>query len=221
MRSPGGEGQVRRSRSCVTGSACRGRGSLAGRSASTTRPPHRGRCGVDRHHRRCASAVAWDLRVPTGPCGVGVGDGYPCRAQACGTAHACCRGRGDHPPTSPRLHPTRPGRGVVGRSRGAQLDPDGPDQLWVADITQHPTRQGWVYVAVVIDAWSRLVVGHAIADHLRTELVVDALQTALWRRRPAPGVVDHSDHGTQAVHVLGVRATPPPRRPARLDGHRR
>lgn len=77
------------------------------------------------------------------------------------------------------------------------FDPAGPDQLWVADITQHGTRQGWVYVAVVIDAWSRLVVGHAIADHLRTELVVDALQTALWRRQPAPGLVHHADHGTQ------------------------
>ena len=51
--------------------------------------------------------------------------------------------------------------------------PDRPDELWVADITQHPTREGWVYCAVVIDAYSRLVVGHAIADHLRTELVID------------------------------------------------
>lgn len=75
--------------------------------------------------------------------------------------------------------------------------PAGPDQLWVADITQHPTDEGWVYLAVVIDAWSRIVVGHAIADHLRSELVVDALETAVWRRRPDPGTVHHSDHGTQ------------------------
>jgi putative transposase len=72
------------------------------------------------------------------------------------------------------------------------------DQLWVADITQQPTGEGWVYLAVVIDACSRRVVGWSIADHLRSELVVDALEMALWRRRPAPGsVVHHSDHGTQ------------------------
>jgi putative transposase len=72
------------------------------------------------------------------------------------------------------------------------------DRLWVADITQHRTDEGWVYLAAVIDACSRRVVGWAIADHLRAELVVDALQMAIWRRRPEPGrVVHHSDHGTQ------------------------
>jgi putative transposase len=76
--------------------------------------------------------------------------------------------------------------------------PDGPDRLWVADITEHPTGTGKVYCAVVIDAWSRMVVGHSIADHLRAELVVDALDMARWRRRPTPGqTVHHSDHGTQ------------------------
>jgi putative transposase len=76
--------------------------------------------------------------------------------------------------------------------------PDGPDRLWVADITEHPTGDGKVYCAVVIDAWSRMVIGHSIADHLRAELVVDALDMARWRRRPKPGqTVHHSDHGTQ------------------------
>lgn len=73
----------------------------------------------------------------------------------------------------------------------------GADQLWVADITEHPTGDGKVYLAAVIDAWSRRVVGWSIADHLRTELVVDALDMAIWRRRPPAGVVHHSDHGTQ------------------------
>lgn len=73
-----------------------------------------------------------------------------------------------------------------------------PDRLWVTDITQHPTREGWVYCAVVLDVFSRRVVGHSIADHLRTELVVDALETARWRRRPPAGqTVVHSDRGTQ------------------------
>ena len=76
--------------------------------------------------------------------------------------------------------------------------PDGPNQLWVADITEHPTGDGKVYAAVVIDAWNRQVVGHSIADHLRAELVVDALDMACWRQRPEPGqTVHHSDHGTQ------------------------
>jgi putative transposase len=73
-----------------------------------------------------------------------------------------------------------------------------PDRLWVADVTEHPTGEGKVYLAVVLDAWSRRVVGWSIADHLRTELVVDALEMACWRRKPAPGqVVHHTDHGSQ------------------------
>jgi len=80
-----------------------------------------------------------------------------------------------------------------------QFNADGPDRLWVSDITEHPTREGKVYLAVVVDAWSRRVVGWSIADHLRAELVVDALDMAIWRRRPAKesGLIHHSDHGTQ------------------------
>ena len=72
-----------------------------------------------------------------------------------------------------------------------------PDRLWVADITYLPTRQGFLYLAVVLDACSRRVVGWAMADHLGAELVLDALEMALWNRRPAPGLVHHSDHGCQ------------------------
>jgi len=79
-----------------------------------------------------------------------------------------------------------------------QFSVDGPDRLWVADITEHPTATGKVYIAVVLDAWSRRVIGWSIADHIRAELVVDALQMAIWRRRPPAGqVVHHSDHGSQ------------------------
>jgi putative transposase len=79
-----------------------------------------------------------------------------------------------------------------------RFSPAGPNQLWVADITEHPTSEGRVYCAVVIDAWNRQVVGHSIADHLRAELVVDALDLACWRQRPIAGqTVHHSDHGTQ------------------------
>jgi transposase InsO family protein len=73
-----------------------------------------------------------------------------------------------------------------------------PDRLWLTDITEHPTREGKVYLAAVLDVFSRRIVGWSIADHLRSELVVDALEMACWRRRPAPGqTVLHSDRGSQ------------------------
>jgi putative transposase len=78
------------------------------------------------------------------------------------------------------------------------FDPDGPDRLWVMDVTEHPTDNGKVYLAVVLDAFSRRVVGWSIADHIRSELVVDAVQMAVWRRRPPEGqTIAHSDHGAQ------------------------
>jgi putative transposase len=87
-----------------------------------------------------------------------------------------------------------------------QFCPERPDRLWVQDVTQHPTGEGWVYLAVVIDAWSRRVVGWSIADHLRAELVVDALEMACLRRRPTDGAVAHSDHGCQYTSwVFGQR----------------
>ena len=72
----------------------------------------------------------------------------------------------------------------------------GPDRLWVADITYVPTWDGFLYLAVVVDAWSRRVVGWSMADHLRTELVLAALDMALSRRRPS-SVIHHSDQGCQ------------------------
>ena len=84
-----------------------------------------------------------------------------------------------------------------------QFRAERPNALWVSDITQHRTGQGWVYCAVVLDAYSRRIVGWSIADHLRTELIVDALEMACLRRRPpagrdpTPATVFHSDHGSQ------------------------
>jgi transposase InsO family protein len=71
-----------------------------------------------------------------------------------------------------------------------------PDQLWVADISYLRTWEGFVYLAVVVDAFSRRVVGWAMADHLRTELVLDAVGMAITTRRPAAGRVHHTDRGT-------------------------
>lgn len=72
-----------------------------------------------------------------------------------------------------------------------------PDRLWVADITYVRSQEGFVYLAFILDACSRRVVGWSMATHLRTELVVDALQMAIARRKPAPGLVHHSDRGVQ------------------------
>ncbi len=77
------------------------------------------------------------------------------------------------------------------------FNPLAPDQLWLSDITYIPTGEGWLYLAAVLDAFSRRVVGWAMADHLRTELVLDALTMALGPRRPAAGLVHHSDRGCQ------------------------
>ncbi len=101
----------------------------------------------------------------------------------------------------------RKGRGCTRRDPEAtppedlvqrNFNPTEPDRLWVMDVTEHPTAEGKVYLAVVLDAWSRRVVGWSIADHIRSELVVDAVQMAIWRRRPPKGrTVAHSDHGSQ------------------------
>jgi putative transposase len=76
------------------------------------------------------------------------------------------------------------------------------DRLWVADITYLRTWEGWLYLAVVLDCFSRKVVGWSMADHLRASLVVDALEMAVSRRRPAPGLVHHSDQGSQYVSLV-------------------
>jgi putative transposase len=73
-----------------------------------------------------------------------------------------------------------------------------PDRLWITDITEHPTEEGKIYCAAVMDAYSRLIIGWSIADHMRTELVTDALGMAILRRNPENDTtILHSDHGSQ------------------------
>ena len=81
-----------------------------------------------------------------------------------------------------------------------QFNADAPDRLWVADITYIPTWAGFLYLAVVIDVFSRRVVGWSMANTLRTELVLEALNMALWQRRPDE-VVHHSDQGSQYTSI--------------------
>jgi putative transposase len=72
-----------------------------------------------------------------------------------------------------------------------------PDQLWLADITYLPTYEGWLFLAVAMDVCSRKIVGWAMREDLKADLVVDALGMAVARRRPRPGLVHHSDRGSQ------------------------
>ena len=100
--------------------------------------------------------------------------------------------RRKRPSTTVREPRQRPAPDLVDRD----FTVDGPNKLWVADITYVPTWAGFLYLAVVVDAWSRRVVGWSMANHLRTELVLDALDMAIRQRYPL-GVIHHSDQGSQ------------------------
>jgi putative transposase len=81
-----------------------------------------------------------------------------------------------------------------------------PDRLWVADITSIPTGEGFLHLAAIVDVFSRRVVGWSMADHLKTSLVLAALDAALAARQPGPGLIHHSDRGTQYTSLaLGAR----------------
>src|SRR5690606_25315929 len=109
----------------------------------------------------------------------------------------------------------RPAPDLVQRRFSAE----GPDQLWVADITHIPTQSGFLYLAVVLDAWSRRVVGWAMATRLHASLVIEALNMALAQRRPRQ-VIHHSDQGSQYTSfAFGARCREAGR--ASLDGQRR
>jgi putative transposase len=100
--------------------------------------------------------------------------------------------RRKHTKTTLRRPDTRPAPDLVKRNFAA----DRPDTLWVADITYVHTWAGFLYLSVVMDAWSRRIIGWSMANHLRTELVIDALQMAIEQRKPE-GVIHHSDQGSQ------------------------
>jgi putative transposase len=95
----------------------------------------------------------------------------------------------------------RPRAGTVSAVAGNVLDrqfsPTAPDRAWVTDITYIRTHEGWLYLAVILDLYSRKVVGWAMAPTQHTDLVLQALLAAVWRRKPAPGLVLHSDQGCQ------------------------
>ena len=99
----------------------------------------------------------------------------------------CMRGR--RKGTTRRAKRVAPAEDLVKRNFAATE----VDRVWVADITYVATREGFLYLAFILDVHSRRIVGWSMESHLRTELVVEALQMAVWRRKPAPGLVHHSD----------------------------
>ncbi len=103
---------------------------------------------------------------------------------------------------------------------GRDFTAGGPDQAWFADITYVRTRQGWLYLAVVMDIWSRMVVGWSMGERIDAALADDALRMAVERRRPPEGCVHHSDSMLEAVsckpgpHRSILTRTPIDERPA-------
>jgi putative transposase len=103
----------------------------------------------------------------------------------------CIRGRRKR--TTRREKHATPAPDLVGRNFSAAS----LNRLWTADITYVHTQEGFLYLAFILDVYSRKVVGWSMATHLRTELVVDALEMALWRRQPGAGLIHHTDRGAQ------------------------
>jgi len=97
----------------------------------------------------------------------------------------------------PRTTDSRHEQPVACNVLDRQFDASLPDQKWAVDITYIPTDQGWLYLAGVIDLCSRRIVGWSMADHMRVELVSDALKMAIAHRRPGEGLLHHSDRGVQ------------------------
>ncbi len=126
--------------------------------------------------------------------GIHVGRKRVARLMRRAGVHGVSRRRQFH--TTVRDESARPAPDLVDR----QFQAAGPDRLWVADITYVPTWAGFLFLAVVLDAWSRRVVGWAMETHLRTELVLAALDMAVAQRRPTD-VIHHSDQGCQYTSI--------------------
>jgi putative transposase len=123
--------------------------------------------------------------------GVRCGRGRVARLMRTAGLRGCMRGKKKR--TTRHDPRATPAEDLVNRDFAATA----PDKLWTADITYLRTGEGFLHLAFVLDVYSRKIVGWSMASHLRTELVVDALEMAVWRRKPAAGLVHHSDRGTQ------------------------
>lgn len=129
--------------------------------------------------------------------GIRVGNKRVARLMRKAGLQGCHRRRKRTPRTTLRDPRAVPAKDLVERDFSRRAS----DCLWVADISYVPTWEGFDYLAFVLDAYSRRLVGWAMADHLRSELVIDALNMALQRRNPVPGLIHHSDRGSQYTSI--------------------
>ena len=162
--------------------------------------PGAGRRGADRAHRGHPPGQPGDVWQPARPRRTARG-GERCGRRRVARLMRAAGLRGCHGQRR-RVRTTTPDRQATPapdrvERAFAPAEVGAPDRLWVADISYVATLEGWLFLAVVLDAFSRQVVGWAMADHLRTELVTDALAMAIRRRRPAAGLIHHSDQGCQ------------------------
>ena len=156
-------------------------------------------CISDIHHRSRGTYGAPRIHAELAADGIQIGRKRVARLMREMALAGVSRRKGTR--TTRRDHGLRPAPDLVER----RFEADAPDLLWVADITYVPTWAGFLFLAVVVDAFSRRVVGCSMANHLCTELVLEALNMALWQRRPG-SVVHHSDQGSQYTsYAFGKR----------------
>ena len=141
---------------------------------------HRGRYGAPRIHAelRAEGQTVCRKRVERVMRQHGIRAHAPCRYRVC---------------TTDSKHSLPVAANLLDRNFTA----DRPNQVWLADITYVPTGEGWLYLAVILDLFTRKVVGWSMREHMRAELTIAALTMALQRRRPGPGLIHHSDRGSQ------------------------
>lgn len=179
--------------------------SRSGYYAWRVRPPSRRECEnaaltkcIGRIHRDSREIYGYPrVHAQLRSEGVRVGTKRVARLMRKAGLEGCYRRRKKTPRTTQRDPRAVPAPDLVER----QFVAEAANKLWVADISYVPTWEGFDYLAFILDAYSRRLIGWAMADHLRAELVRDALRMALWRRDPAPGVIHHSDRGSQYTSI--------------------
>jgi putative transposase len=127
--------------------------------------------------------------------GIGCGRRRVARLMRAAGLRGCMRGKKRR--TTRRDPRATPAPDLLGRDFVAAK----PNKVWLADITYIPTREGFLYLAFILDTHSRRIVGWSMDSHMRTELVIDALEMAVCRRRPVAGLVHHSDRGVQYTAI--------------------
>jgi transposase InsO family protein len=132
--------------------------------------------------------------------------GYPCSENTVANLMKAHGIRAKAPRRFVRTTDSRHGLPVADNILDRQFDPDGPNTAWSADITYIPTADGWLYLAVVEDLFSRMIVGWSMGATMTSRLVVDALDMAIRRRLPDEGLIAHSDRGSQYAsdHYQGL-----------------